>query len=102
MADAAIAPMRQRATLRRSERMTGSGSAAEADRMRASIAGKIVGRRLDRRRSLGERREARFPGADRRVEVRLTQPPGSQSRTFRRAQGAEREFGGGEVVVGRH
>ena len=69
--------------------------------MRASIAGQKVARRLDRRRRLGERRQPRLPGADRLVEVGLAQPPRGQRRALARVERAEREFGGGEIVVGR-
>ena len=59
----------------------------------------MVARRLDRRRGLRKRREALLPGADRFVEVRLAQPPRRESRAFAGRERAEREFGGGEVVV---
>ena len=62
--------------------------------------GEIVARRLDRRRGLGERREALLPGADRFVELRLAQPPSRECGAFARAERAEREFGGGELVFG--
>ena len=100
-------PTRQRATLRRKAASCSDPATARpatrvtASRMRASIAGRWLARRLDRRRGLRERREALFPGADRCVEVGLAQPPRGESRALAGSERAEREFGGGEIVVGR-
>ena len=100
--DAAIADVRQSATLRlrrgkiRVRRPFPRRAAnARLDR------GQKVPRRLDLRRGLGERREPRLPGADRLVELGLAQPPRGQRRPLARIERAERIFGRGEVVVGR-
>ena len=62
--------------------------------------GQKVARRLDGVRGFGERGKPRFPGSDRLIEVGLAHPPGRDDRALRRIEGAERIFGGGEIVVG--